>query len=398
MNGTYNRNTVCLSHHLLTKESFFRIKKMRVSLRGKHGWNQVFSDQFGKKRWKYLKNELKKKNRLLLYHPHLALSFTTSEYQYCDIEYFQDVAKAYGLKSTGLPDCYIVPDAFNNNANDLSLSMKLPLAYFIDAASCMAAYMLKVKPGNKVLDFCAAPGGKSLILMSQLFPCLEAFHSSTPVESLLVCHDRCTSRVKRLQSNIIKRCNPTIWSRKYIQITSSSQKAKLLGPFDKILLDAPCSTDRHVMNDPSKLVMWNEKDVKRNAERQLNLILEALPSLRDTSTARLLYCTCALSTKENDGVIESLLTKSQYKNVVYAIPPCELIKEMYAICPDVPVKTSREENATTGDQTFKNLLSNPNELLSLFLPEETIYGLIFLPDTCRCGPLYVAALQWCNSM
>jgi 16S rRNA C967 or C1407 C5-methylase (RsmB/RsmF family) len=77
--------------------------------------------------------------------------------------------------------------------------------------------------------------------------------------------------------------------------------------YDRVLLDAPCSSERHQMEADPSMAGWKESRSRQLAQRQYSLICSALLSLKPGGT--LLYSTCSISPFENDGVIERLLTR-----------------------------------------------------------------------------------------
>ena len=77
--------------------------------------------------------------------------------------------------------------------------------------------------------------------------------------------------------------------------------------FDSILLDAPCSSERHVYNSPKHLEQWTASRVKNLSFTQWSLLSSAFLSLKEEGF--ILYSTCALAQEENDGVVKKLLKK-----------------------------------------------------------------------------------------
>ena len=169
--------------------------------------------------------------------------------------------------------------------------------YFLDEASVFAAESLGVEPGDRVLDMCAAPGGKTLVLASRL-----------KGEGSLQSNDRSPDRRLRLQ-HVIENSLPESW-RSIINVTGydgvkfGMHKKEC---YDRILLDAPCSSDRHVLNSPSHLEVWSVKRVKRLSVEQGSLLASAVDALAPGGT--LIYSTCALSPMENDDVVKKILKK-----------------------------------------------------------------------------------------
>lgn len=169
--------------------------------------------------------------------------------------------------------------------------------YYLDEASVFAAKALDVQPGDDVLDMCAAPGGKTLVIASLL-----------KGEGSLQSNDRSPDRRLRLQ-HVIENSLPEAW-RGIIKVTGyDGMKFGLHKKecFDKILLDAPCSSDRHVLNSPAHLEVWSAKRVKRLSVEQGALLASAVDALKPGGTV--VYGTCALSPMENDDVVKKILKK-----------------------------------------------------------------------------------------
>lgn len=169
--------------------------------------------------------------------------------------------------------------------------------YYLDEASVFAAESLGVEPGDRVLDMCAAPGGKSLVLASGL-----------KGEGSLQSNDRSPDRRLRLL-HVLENSLPEQW-RSVVSVTGydgvkfGMHKKE---SYDRILLDAPCSSDRHVLNAPEHLKVWSVKRVKRLAVEQGSLLASAVDALAPGGT--LVYSTCALSPMENDDVVKKILKK-----------------------------------------------------------------------------------------
>jgi 16S rRNA C967 or C1407 C5-methylase (RsmB/RsmF family) len=170
-------------------------------------------------------------------------------------------------------------------------------SYFLDSASVLAALCLPLENATDLLDLCAAPGGKTLVLASRMNP-----------ESKLSSNERSPERKHRL-STVVQTCLPPEISERVI--TSCSDGAtwctRQSECFDRILLDAPCSSERHVIADPKYLNTWSPSRIKTVATEQWALLSSAYRLLRPEGI--LLYSTCALCPQENDGMIERLYKK-----------------------------------------------------------------------------------------
>jgi 16S rRNA C967 or C1407 C5-methylase (RsmB/RsmF family) len=169
--------------------------------------------------------------------------------------------------------------------------------YIQDPASVLAARLLDAPAAGRVLDLCAAPGGKSLVLA-------ERFAAT----GQLVLNDRSPDRKKRLLQVLKDYVPEAIRSR----IRVHQHDGRLWGKhqpdaYDAILLDAPCSSEQHVLCDPSALHQWSAKRIQRLSREQLALLRSAVHALRPGG--QLVYCTCALAPQENDEIIEELLER-----------------------------------------------------------------------------------------
>lgn len=176
--------------------------------------------------------------------------------------------------------------------------------YFLDEASVFAAEALGVEPGDDVLDMCAAPGGKTLVLASRL-------KGSGSLQS----NDRSPDRRQRL-SHVLENSLPAEW-RSIVNVTGyDGVKFGMCRKecYDRVLLDAPCSSDRHVLNSPTHLAEWSAKRVKRLSVEQGSLLASAVDCLRPGGF--LVYGTCALAPLENDAVVQKILKKRPAMEIV----------------------------------------------------------------------------------
>jgi len=171
--------------------------------------------------------------------------------------------------------------------------------YVMDQASIRAAEALHVLPGDQVLDLCAAPGGKTLVLLEKL-----------QGKGLLIANEWSRDRRGRL-TKVIEEHVPEEF-KKNIQVTGyDGNQFGLKRPdtFDRVLLDSPCSSERHLLLEDPEMKDWKISRTKQLMQRQYSLLCSALLSLKPGGT--LVYSTCSISNLENDGVIERLLKKKE---------------------------------------------------------------------------------------
>ncbi len=226
-------------------------------------------------------------------------------------------------------------------------------SYYLDSASVRAALSLPLENAENILDLCAAPGGKTLVLASLM-----------PENARLTSNERSFDRKKRLDRTIESCLSPEIQSRVSTSCSDGAtlcKKAENLESFDRILLDAPCSSERHVLADPKYLADWSPSRIKTLAMQQWALLSSAWRML--ASGGFLLYSTCALNPAENDGVVSRLLKK---------FPQAQVLP------PKLP------ENSLYSDFYSKKLPEG----------EKTEFGVHVLPDSaCGAGPLYFCLLK-----
>lgn len=192
-----------------------------------------------------------------------------------------------GLKAALLKES--APKAFKAQASGA--------AYFLDSASVLAAISLPLSNAQNILDMCAAPGGKSLVLASRM-----------DAAAALRCNERSFDRFQRLRKVVAEHLPDSVQERVQISCGDGAllcKKEEAL--YDAILLDAPCSSERHVLNDPKYLAEWSPARVKSLAMQQWALLSSAFRILK--TGGYLLYSTCALNQAENEGVAERLLKK-----------------------------------------------------------------------------------------
>ena len=160
-----------------------------------------------------------------------------------------------------------------------------------DAAAQLAAPLLAVEPGMRVLDACAAPGGKTAHLL-ECAPELD-----------LTALDWDTERLERIRDNL----NRLRLHARLVTGDASRPTTWWDGvPYDRILLDAPCSATGVIRRHPDIKLLRRETDIAALADRQQAMLATLWPLLRPGG--RLLYATCSVLQSENEQVVAAFLT------------------------------------------------------------------------------------------
>ena len=157
--------------------------------------------------------------------------------------------------------------------------------YYIQEPSAMVpAEVLQAKPGEKILDLCAAPGGKS----TQIAAAMEN-------EGILISNEIHFKRAKALSENIER-----FGIQNAIVINERPEKLVQHFPnyFDKILVDAPCSGEGMFRKDDNAIEFWSEDLVEKCSYTQRKLLSLAFQMLKPGGT--LVYSTCTFSPEENE--------------------------------------------------------------------------------------------------
>ncbi|MDP9048847.1 MAG: RNA methyltransferase [Bacteroidota bacterium] len=166
--------------------------------------------------------------------------------------------------------------------------------YVQEASSMFIGHILEqIRQNNdepiKVLDLCAAPGGKSTLINS-------ALNSG----DLLVSNEIIKTRVPVLCDNLNR------WGTANVIVTNNDPRdfSKLSGFFDIILVDAPCSGSGMFRKDPSAMNEWSEANVNLCHQRQERILADIYPALKDGG--HLIYSTCSYSHPENEDILDWL--------------------------------------------------------------------------------------------
>lgn len=164
--------------------------------------------------------------------------------------------------------------------------------YSLNPASLLPILALRPQASDSILDASAAPGGKTLAILNFTYP-------KAPT---LIANDVSSRRFKRLKNTL------KLFGHSEIPVTRHPIQALphvLQGQFDKILLDAPCSSEKHVYNSKRHLKIWSPNHVTNLVHLQQLLINSLLPLLKPGGL--MVYSTCALSYDENENQVATIL-------------------------------------------------------------------------------------------
>ena len=193
----------------------------------------------------------------------------------------------------GFPDALEVPAAQRRALTEHPAFHQGRL-YIQGLSSQLAAPLLDPQPGEAVLDLAAAPGGKTLHLAMRM----QNRGRLSAVEPV-------KDRFFRLRANL-ERAGVTI-ARTYL-MDGRAVGRKVPGRFDRVLLDAPCSSEARIRaGRPESWAHWSPRKIAEQSKKQRRLLLSGLEALRPGG--RLLYCTCSFAPEENELVVAHALRR-----------------------------------------------------------------------------------------
>ncbi len=169
----------------------------------------------------------------------------------------------------------------------------LGLYYIQEPSAMVPVECLDVQPGERVLDLCAAPGGKSTQIAAKL-----------QQQGLLVSNDPSAERAKALVKNI-----ELMGVKNAVVLNETPERIAQRFPhyFHKILVDAPCSGEGMFRKDAAMSTLWKPDWVSHYAQIQKQVLAEAAKML--VNGGRIVYSTCTFSPEENEAIIADFLDK-----------------------------------------------------------------------------------------
>lgn len=169
--------------------------------------------------------------------------------------------------------------------------------YSQDPSAMYPAEVADIKPGDKVLDLCAAPGGKSTALVEKL-----------KGEGVLVANEISASRAKVLRENLER------WGAVNSVVTNESPAhlaVNFKNFFDKIVVDAPCSGEGMFRKEPDAIKYWSQEYVLTCQSRQKEILNSAVEMLKPGGS--LVYSTCTYSPEEDEEIVTWLVNNYDFK-------------------------------------------------------------------------------------
>lgn len=164
--------------------------------------------------------------------------------------------------------------------------------YYLQEASAMApVVLLDPQPGERVLDLCAAPGGKSTQIAGRMAG-----------EGFLLCNEIHPKRARILAGNIERMgiANALVTNEEPQTLAD-----RFPGFFDRVLVDAPCSGEGMFRKEQAAVEDWSQETVEMCARRQGKILDAAAKLLRPGG--RLVYSTCTFAPEEDEGAVEAFL-------------------------------------------------------------------------------------------
>lgn len=202
-------------------------------------------------------------------------------------------SKGWNLKKTAIDDAFFIePNSENEEPLGKTLEHFTGNIYIQSLSSMLPVDILNPQPEEKILDLCAAPGSKTTFLAQKMGNA-----------GCIIANEISGSRSKRLVAN----CNRMGITNTVITQTDGVAMSAFLGQeFDRILLDAPCSSEGFGRKDPQYFEkMWSEPKIFTTANLQKKLIESAFRMLKPEGI--MIYSTCTSAPEENEFVVQHLL-------------------------------------------------------------------------------------------
>ena len=188
----------------------------------------------------------------------------------------------------GTEDCFFYPE---DARPGLSPYHEAGLYYIQEPSAMLASRALAARPGERVLDLCAAPGGKTTAIAADM-----------KGEGLLIANEIIPKRAAVLSQNVERLgiTNTVVTNHAPVELAE-----RFPACFDRILVDAPCSGEGMFKKEPQALEMWSPENIAACAARQDQILAEADKMLRPGG--RLVYSTCTFAPSEDADCVSRFL-------------------------------------------------------------------------------------------
>ncbi|HEX6429094.1 MAG TPA: RNA methyltransferase [Niastella sp.] len=220
-------------------------------------------------------------------------------------------------------------------------------AYYVQEASSMFLEQALIQTTDvseplRVLDLCAAPGGKSTLLQSLISP-----------DSLLVSNEVIKSRAAILEENTIK------WGGANVIVTNADPTtfARLENFFDVIVIDAPCSGSGLFRREREAIGEWSEQNVQLCYQRQQRILADVFPALKEGGV--LIYSTCSYSKEEDESIGDWLMDTFTVDSLPLTVPAAWGI-----------VETQSDKHQAYGYRFFPYKIKGEGFFISCFRKQE----------------------------
>ncbi len=210
-------------------------------------------------------------------------------------EQFEEAVRALEKVGSRLEPGHLLREARTLQGGNPSASEALQRSWVViqDEASQAVAHLLNVSPGNTVLDLCAAPGGKTLLLAQSAGP-----------TGHVIAADLYEPRVRTMKDRFKRAGVRNV----ECLVLDAAQELPFQKKFDRILVDAPCTGTGTLSRHPEIRWRIHAEDLADLHARQVRLLSNALCCL--APGGRLVYSTCSFEPEENEYVVNEALSKA----------------------------------------------------------------------------------------
>jgi 16S rRNA (cytosine967-C5)-methyltransferase len=207
------------------------------------------------------------------------------------------------LNSAGatLESSKVVPEAWrvSGATSVLRELVELGLIYLQDEASQLVAHLVDAKAGEKILDLCAAPGGKTTLLAA-----------NAQDKALVIAGDFSSQRLETLRRTVIQQQLASIIP----MVLDGTSSLPFAAVFDRVLVDAPCSGTGTLRHNPEIRWRITETDILKLASEQKKMLMNAARVVKPGG--RLIYSTCSVEPEENEEVVADFLQSADEFRIV----------------------------------------------------------------------------------